>query len=276
LLYSGDKRQTLEEIMAVERPLTIRDYIEPRRAAVAGARIAREVSRAAGSFKDLLSREAAPKKAGPVSALGLSDYFARPVMFTQASRLEAAGGRIGSTTAAPTEAPKAADAEPNRRQAGPADAMGRRRRLREAAGGVRLDAHRGRPPAAGSDAIEQAIQQAASRYNLSANLIRSVIRAESAFRPDAVSPAGAQGLMQLMPETAKELGVADPFDVRQNIDGGARYLRQMLDRFDGNIRLALSAYNAGPGAVEKYEGQVPYAETRDYVKRVLRFVGQNA
>jgi soluble lytic murein transglycosylase-like protein len=82
--------------------------------------------------------------------------------------------------------------------------------------------------------------------------------------------------MQLMPETAAELGVSDPFDIRQNIDGGARYLRRMLDRFDGDLRLALSAYNAGPGAVEKYAGEVPYAETRSYVERVLRFAGLSA
>jgi soluble lytic murein transglycosylase-like protein len=82
--------------------------------------------------------------------------------------------------------------------------------------------------------------------------------------------------MQLMPETASDLGVTDPFNVRQNIDGGARYLRQMLDRFGGRLDLALAAYNAGPGAVEKYDGRVPYPETREYVKRVMRFAGLKA
>ena len=117
--------------------------------------------------------------------------------------------------------------------------------------------------------IQESIRQAAATYNLPEKLIASVIQAESGFQPDAVSSAGAQGLMQLMPATARELGVSDPFDVRQNIDGGARYLRQMMDRFDGDLKLALAAYNAGPGTVVRYDGEVPYRETRDYVKRVL-------
>ena len=117
--------------------------------------------------------------------------------------------------------------------------------------------------------IQGSIEAAARKYNLPSKLIRSVIRAESNFRADAVSPAGAQGLMQLMPATARELGVTDPFDADQNIDGGAKYLRQMLDRFDGDLRRALAAYNAGPGTVQKYNGDVPYRETRNYVRRVL-------
>jgi soluble lytic murein transglycosylase-like protein len=82
--------------------------------------------------------------------------------------------------------------------------------------------------------------------------------------------------MQLMPETARELGVTNSFDVQQNVDGGARYLRQMLDRFGGDVKRALAAYNAGPGAVEQYDGDVPFNETRQYVKRVLRYAGLKA
>ena len=122
--------------------------------------------------------------------------------------------------------------------------------------------------------IEQTVQKAAVKYNLPPELITAVIRAESNFKVGAVSSAGAQGLMQLMPATAKELGVKNPFDIEQNIEGGTKYLRKMLDRFGGSVRKALAAYNAGPGTVIKYNGRVPYPETRQYVKRVLRFSKQ--
>jgi len=124
--------------------------------------------------------------------------------------------------------------------------------------------------------IEKSIQKAASKYNLSPGFIKGVIRAESNFQVDAVSRAGAQGLMQLMPATAKELGVTKPFDIDQNIDGGSRYLRKMLDSFGGDVKLALAAYNAGPGTVRKYAGNVPYQETIQYINRVLRFSEQTA
>ncbi len=124
--------------------------------------------------------------------------------------------------------------------------------------------------------IARNVQKAAAKYNLPPELINAVIRAESNFKVRAVSSAGARGLMQLMPATAKELGVEDSFDIEQNIDGGAKYLRNMLDRFGGNVRKALAAYNAGPGTVIKYNGRVPYPETRQYVRRVLRFSGQAA
>lgn len=122
--------------------------------------------------------------------------------------------------------------------------------------------------------IEKSIQKAAKKYNLSPGLIRGVIQAESNFRVGVVSHAGAQGLMQLMPATAKELGVTKPLDIEQNIDGGACYLRKMLDHFGGDVKLALAAYNAGPGTVRKYAGNVPYRETIQYVDRVLRFSEQ--
>jgi len=116
--------------------------------------------------------------------------------------------------------------------------------------------------------VAAAIADCASRYDLDPALLRTVIQAESGFNRFAVSPAGAQGLMQLMPGTAAALGVSDPFDVRQNIAGGAAYLRRQLDRF-GSLDLALAAYNAGPAAVTRYNGIPPYRETQDYVARVV-------
>lgn len=120
-----------------------------------------------------------------------------------------------------------------------------------------------------SHKIEKAIQDAAVQYQLSPKLIKGVIKAESNYDANAISPAGAQGLMQLMPGTARDMGVSNPFDIKQNIDGGVRYLRKMMDMFGGNVRKALSAYNAGPETVKRYNGDVPYSETRQYVDRVI-------
>ncbi len=113
------------------------------------------------------------------------------------------------------------------------------------------------------------IAQAANEYNLDPKLVKAVIKVESNFKANAVSNKGAVGLMQLMKATADDLGVKNRYDARQNIFGGAKYLRMMLDRFDGNLELAVGAYNAGPSAVEKYNGIPPYKETRRYVEKVL-------
>src|SRR4051812_21846657 len=121
-------------------------------------------------------------------------------------------------------------------------------------------------------AYNNAIAEAADRYGLDPNLIRAIIHAESAFNPFAVSSAGALGLMQLMPQMAEEMDVSDPFDPRQNILGGSRYLRDLLDRHHGNVDLAVASYNAGPGAVARYGGIPPYRETRNYVKTVNHFI----
>jgi soluble lytic murein transglycosylase-like protein len=112
------------------------------------------------------------------------------------------------------------------------------------------------------------IRKLSERYGLAPELVQAVIRQESAFDPFAVSVKGAQGLMQLMPGTAERFGVQDVFDPAENIHGGVRYLRHLLDRYEGDTRLALAAYNAGEGAVDRYKGIPPYAETRDYVRRI--------
>ncbi len=117
------------------------------------------------------------------------------------------------------------------------------------------------------------IRAAAERYGLDPGLVRSVIRVESAFNPWAVSRKGAQGLMQLMPQTASSLGVRNAFNPRQNIDGGVRHLRALIDRYGGDLPLALAAYNAGAQAVDWYRGVPPYPETQHYVRQVLTLSG---
>jgi soluble lytic murein transglycosylase-like protein len=119
------------------------------------------------------------------------------------------------------------------------------------------------------DRFEPLVQEHAARQSLRADLVRAVIQVESGFNPWARSPKGAMGLMQLMPATARELGVRNAYDPAENIRGGTDYLRQLLDKYEGNEELALAAYNAGSGAVDRYGRQVPpYRETRDYVRRV--------
>lgn len=118
------------------------------------------------------------------------------------------------------------------------------------------------------------IAEAAEKYNLDPRMIRAVMQTESGFNPLAVSPVGAIGLMQLMPEVAAELGADDPMDPRQNIMAGSRYLRQLLTAHRGNVKLALASYNAGPGNVAKYRAVPPFKETRNYVKKVTGLLAE--
>ncbi len=124
----------------------------------------------------------------------------------------------------------------------------------------------------GGNDFEAYFQAASEAYGVPVNLLKAVAKAESAFDPTAVSHCGAQGVMQLMPATARAMGVTDAFDPAQNIMGGAKYLSQMLDTFDGDVSLAVAAYNAGPGAVKKHDG-IPYESTRNYVNKVLDYAG---
>lgn len=115
------------------------------------------------------------------------------------------------------------------------------------------------------------IRTASGRYNIDAHLVRAVIKTESDFNAAARSRKGAMGLMQLMPDTARLHNVFDAYNPEENVEGGVRHLRMLLDRYQGDVELSLAAYNAGSGAVEKYRGIPPFVETREYVRRVLRF-----
>jgi Transglycosylase SLT domain len=124
--------------------------------------------------------------------------------------------------------------------------------------------------------IDAAIDEAATRHNVDPNLVRSVVKVESNFNPNAVSRKGAMGLMQLMPATARSLNVSNPFDPQQNVDAGVRHLKQLLENYGGDVRLSLAAYNAGAGAVARSAGIPRFAETRNYVRRITElYAGGN-
>lgn len=127
-------------------------------------------------------------------------------------------------------------------------------------------------PELGTGTLNDQIVRSAKDFNLDEALIKAVIKVESNYDPKAVSAKGAQGIMQLIPSTARAMQVSDPFNAADNIRGGSRYLRQMLDQFGGNLELALAAYNAGPGNVRRYGGVPPFAETQKYIQQVKKYL----
>lgn len=118
--------------------------------------------------------------------------------------------------------------------------------------------------------LDAAVQRAAQRHNVDPNLVRALIKVESNFNPNAVSSKGAMGLMQLMPQTARDLHLTNPFDPEENVDAGVRHLKQLMESFGGDVRLSLAAYNAGAGAVVRNSGIPPFSETRNYVRRITQ------
>ena len=269
--------------MPTENHLTIRDYFDR----VIGARprnrrtLAPNKARLSdtGAFHQILTsqrRKRSNKPEAKPGGLKISDYLARPVRAKSRFKLRSVKTPVHKSNANKDiflghPAPAESKDSPQTAAAPPPSLKTDLSRLRP----VGL---RSLPKQAGTDEhqkIEASILKASRKYDLPVNLIKSVIRAESNFQVKAVSHAGAQGLMQLMPATARELGVKNPFNIEENIDGGSRYLRKMLNSFGGNLKLALAAYNAGPEAVIKYGGKVPpYTETQQYVRRVLKFTRQ--
>jgi soluble lytic murein transglycosylase-like protein len=122
-----------------------------------------------------------------------------------------------------------------------------------------------------TDLYDHAISEASKRHGVSFSLLKALIKAESDFNPRAVSRAGARGLMQLMPDNIKTLKIKNPFDPKENIMGGAQYLKNLINRFGGKLPLALAAYNAGPGVVEQYQRIPPFKETQDFVQEVMKY-----
>lgn len=122
----------------------------------------------------------------------------------------------------------------------------------------------------GKDGIDKVIEEISAKHGVDKNLVNIIAKAESNKNPNVVSEKGAIGIMQLMPGTAKELGVKNPFDVKQNIEGGVTYFKELLDKYKGNTEKALAAYNSGPGTVDKYGGIPPYKETQNYVRKIMK------
>jgi hypothetical protein len=251
--------------MRIAKHLTIQDYFKNRVSACFQPRTCNRMETVAGSpnseppFSKILAG-AQTFSVDNARGLSIQDYMQRRI----ASRSSTCIARLQSTDSLQALIPESARGTPVDQ-----NAFSHAEIQKEAPSAAQVP--QANTEEEGKRKILASIKKAAGQLGLPVSLIRAVVKAESNYQVRALSPAGAQGLMQLMPETARELGVTDPFDIDQNIRAGAQYLRNMLDRFNGDIHLALSAYNAGPGTVDRFAGHVPYAETRTYVQRVLRY-----
>ncbi|WP_022929070.1 lytic transglycosylase domain-containing protein [Patulibacter americanus] len=216
-----------------------------------------------------MSVEAVQSRMAEIQAL-MQSAIGRPVPAAPAAAPAAATASSGGTGQDGSFASTLADAQATTRSTAPASAS-------SATGSIKFPGPAG-VPTGGSDPGQYGpmIQAAAQRHGIDPQVFENLVRQESGFNPKAGSHAGAQGLTQLMPATAKGLGVSDPFDPAQALEGGAKYLRQQLDTFGGDYTKALAAYNAGPGAVQRHGGVPPYAETQHYVKTILGSTGSAA
>lgn len=216
-----------------------------------------------------MSVEAVQSRMAEIQAL-MQSAIGSPVPAAPAAEPATATASSGGTGQDGSFASTLADAQASTRATAPVSAS-------SASGSVKFPAPAG-VPTGGSDPgqLGPMIQAAAQRHGIDPQVFENLVRQESGFNPNAGSSAGAQGLCQLMPATAKGLGVSDPRDPAQALEGGAKYLRQQLDTFDGDYTKALAAYNAGPGAVQRFGGVPPYAETQHYVKTILGSTGSAA
>ncbi|MGD9974823.1 MAG: lytic transglycosylase domain-containing protein [Desulfatirhabdiaceae bacterium] len=273
--------------MTLKTGMTVEDYIRKTSTtyrSVSVSRVKKQPDSASDTqFSGILStfqKPAPTTEKKSFKGLSIVEYLARPVSARVERQPDATGKiqkKVGESAQLKTpESDKAASQPP---QANPSKPEGISNR--QNAGVLKTDT---KPDigiqkkdvaaidnsfSSGNAHIDSAIDQISEKYGLPSDLIHSMVQVESNYKVNAVSPAGAQGLMQLMPDTAKEMGVTHPFNIRQNIEGGARYLKKMLETFNGNMKKALAAYNAGPATVKRYNGDVPYPETRSYVKRIM-------
>ena len=241
-------------LMASTIAATSLSLINPVRAAEAGDGAAEKITATDEHGRKIYVNESIPAR--PPRRVETTESHRRKLMYW--SSKENRWKAVPSANAATMRAARSAAAEVS-------EFLGRESSQSATA---RIVAANFRGPAATPGDVDSAIEQAAARHNVDPNLVRAVVKVESNFNPNAVSRKGAMGLMQLMPSTARQLKVKNPFDPEQNVDAGVRHLKQLLENYGGDIKLTLAAYNAGAGAVARSSGVPHYSETQNYVRRI--------